>query len=283
MVMFLLVFFGGLLAWIVGPESEFLAEPNRIGVIEIKGIISDVQENLKAFKQYRKDENIKAILLRIDSPGGAVGPSQELYREVRRTIEKKPVVASLGATAASGGYYIASAATRIFSNPGTITGSIGVIIHFPNLQSLFDKIGYTMVTIKSGQFKDIGNPNREMTSEEKQLMQGTIDEAYRQFVQDVARGRNLSEEKVREVADGRILLGQTAHELGLVDEIGNFQDAVDAAAKLGKIEGEPEVIFFKKKRHSLLDFLVGNDVSEQLSALLDGSGSFLKYQLPVFP
>jgi protease-4 len=282
-MLFLLMIFVGVLVWIGDSESDFFAEPNRIGVIEIRGVIDDVRETVEAIRKYRKDTNIKAILLRIDTPGGGVGASQELYREVRRTIEEKPVVASLGGIAASGGYYIASAATRIFSNPGTVTGSIGVIVHFPNLQGLFDKIGYNSVTIKSGQFKDIGNPNREMTPEEKQLMQSTIDEAYRQFVQDVARGRNLPEEKVREVADGRIFMGKTAHEWGLVDELGNFQDAVDGAAKLGKIEGEPELIHFKKKKRSLLDFLLGSDVSEKVSAFLDGTGSFLRYQLPVFP
>lgn len=282
-ILFLFLFLGGLAAWVIGPDSHFLASPNSIGVIEIRGLIDDVQETLKAIKEYRKDKNIKAILLRIDSPGGGVGPSQELYREVRRTVSEKPVVASLGGIAASGGYYIASATTRIISNPGTITGSIGVIIYFPNMQGLFDKIGYSTVTIKSGQFKDIGNPNREMTPEEKKLIQGTIDEAYGQFVQDVARGRSLPEEKVRKVADGRIIMGQTAQALGLVDELGNYQDAIDVAAKLGKIAGEPDLIHFKKKKRSVLDFLLGTDVSERVSTLLGGSGSYLRYQLPVFP
>lgn len=283
MIAILLMLFGGLITWMIDSDSPFMAKPNQIAVIEIRGLIDDAQETLKALKQYRKDKNIKAILLRIDSPGGGVGPSQEIYREVRRTIETKPVVASMGAIAASGGYYIASACTRILSNPGTITGSIGVIMYFPNLQGIFDKIGYNMINIKSGEFKDLGNPNREMTPAEKQLLQGTVDQTYVQFVQDVARGRNIPEEKIREVADGRILMGQTALELGLVDELGNFQDGVDAAAKLGKIEGEPELTYHKKKKQSMLDFLLGSDMSDRVSALLNTSGSFLRYQMPLVP
>ncbi len=147
------------------------------------------------------------------------------------------MVASLGSVAASGGYYIASAASHIVANPGTITGSIGVIIHFPNLRELFGKIGYQMTTIKSGQFKDIGNPARDMTPEEKELLQATIDETYRQFVRDVAQARNLPEDDVRKVADGRIIMGEKALELKLVDQLGNFEDAVAKAGELGKDRG----------------------------------------------
>lgn len=279
--MFLL--FGGLLAWMIDVEPEFMASSNRIGVIDVRGLIDDVQETLKAIKQYRKDKNVKAIVLRIDSPGGGVAPSQELYREVRRTLSEKPVVASLGTVAASGGYYVASATSRIVSSPGTITGSIGVILIYPNFKELLDKIGYSMVVIKSGKYKDTGNPDREMTSEERQLLQSTIDESWRQFVSDVSKGRNMPEEKIRQIADGRIMTGQAALELGLVDELGNFQDAVDAAARLGKIEGEPDLIQFKKKKRSLLDFLLGSDISERLNSLLNFSGSVLRYQMPLFP
>jgi protease-4 len=237
---------------------------------------------LKGFREFRKDSNVKCILLRIESPGGGIGASQELYREVRRTIEVKPVVASLGGIAASGGYYIASAANRIVANPGTITGSIGVISYFPNFRELFEKIGFTAVTIKSGRFKDIGNPDRNMTQEERDLLQSAMDEAHRQFIRDVARGRNLSEEKVREVADGRILMGERAQQLGLVDELGNFEDAVKASAMLGKIEEEPELIYAKKKRHSMLDLLIGSEMSEAIDGYLSGSSNFLRYQAPAF-
>lgn len=263
-------------------DSDLFASPNRIGVIEVRGLISDAQDTLKDIKKFRKDANVKVLLVRIDSPGGGIGPSQEIYRELRRTIEEKPVVASMGSVAASGGYYIASATNRIVANPGTITGSIGVISYFPNLQELFEKIGFETIIIKSGRYKDLGNPGREMTQQERELLQGTIDEAHGQFVQDIAKGRNLPEEKVREIADGRIIMGETARKLGLVDELGNLEDAINVAVQLGKIEGEPELIYPKKKKRSLIDLLLGSEVTGRVNAYLDsldGSMSFLRYQL----
>jgi protease IV len=271
------------LVWVMTPDFQLLASPNRIGVLEVRGVIDNVQESVKALKEFRQDVNVKAILVRIDSPGGGIGPSQELYREIRRTIEEKPVVASMGGIAASGGYYIAAAASRIVANPGTITGSIGVISYFPNLRELFDKIGFSAVIIKSGRYKDTGNPGREMTDEEKALLQTTMDQAHSQFIRDVAKGRNLPEEKVREIADGRILMGESAQQLGLVDELGNFEDGVNAAAKLGKIEGEPDLLYAKKKKRSLLDFILGSEVSEQLDGLVNGSLQILRYQASYWP
>jgi protease-4 len=271
----------GLLTWLGTSDFEFLASANRIGVIEIRGIISDTQETLKSIKSFRENPNVKVILIRIETPGGGVGPSQEVYREVRRTVEQKPVVASLGSIAASGGYYIASATNRIIANPGTITGSIGVISYFPNLRELFEKVGYTMNTIKSGRFKDMGNPAREMTPQEREILQETIDEAHRQFIRDVAIGRNLSEEKVREIADGRILMGESALGLGLIDELGNYEDAVIAAAKLGKIEGKPDLVYAKKKKKSLLEFILGSELSDRASAYFGGSLDFIRYQVPL--
>jgi protease IV len=282
MIILFFVVFISFLVWLMSPDLQFLASPNRVGVIEIRGLIENVQDSLKGFREFRKDPNVKCILLRIESPGGGIGASQELYREVRRTIEVKPVVASLGGIAASGGYYIASAANRIVANPGTITGSIGVISYFPNLRELFEKIGFTAVIIKSGRFKDIGNPDREMTQEERELLQSTMDEAHRQFIRDVARGRNLPEEKVREVADGRIFMGERAQQLGLVDELGNFEDAVKASAMLGKIEEEPELVYAKKRKRSLLDLLIGSEMSEAINSYLSGSLTFLRYQVPTF-
>lgn len=271
------------LAWLMTPDFQLFSRPNRIGVLEVRGVIDNVQEALKALKEFRQDENIKAVLVRIDSPGGGIGASQELYREIRRTVEEKPVVASLGGIAASGGYYIASAASRVVANPGTITGSIGVISYFPNLRELFEKVGFSAVIIKSGQFKDTGNPGREMTQEEKTLLQTTMDQAHSQFIRDVAQGRNLPEAKVREIADGRIIMGESAQQLGLVDELGNFEDAVKASAKLGKIEGEPDLLYAKKKKRSLLDYLLGSEVSEQLDGLVNGSLNILRYQAPYWP
>ncbi|MFZ2447923.1 MAG: signal peptide peptidase SppA [Syntrophobacteraceae bacterium] len=271
----------GAVAWYFS-DIELSVKNNRVGVVEVKGTITNSQETVKQLKEFRKDSSVKAIIVRIDSPGGAVGPSQEVYTEIRRTIQSKPVVASLGSVAASGGYYIASAANTIVANAGTITGSIGVIIYFPNLRELFEKIGYQMTTVKSGQFKDIGNPSREMTPEERELIQGTIDETYSQFVRDVARARNLPEEQVRKVADGRIILGEKARELKLVDQLGNFEDAVAKAAELGKIEGDPEITYAKKTKRSVMDLLLGSDVSEKLNDVIYDSSAFLRYQLPDF-
>ncbi|MGA2026105.1 MAG: signal peptide peptidase SppA [Syntrophobacteraceae bacterium] len=271
----------GVIVWLCS-DFEFSLKDNRVGLIELKGTITNSQDTLKQITDFRKDASIKAIVLRIDSPGGAVGPSQEIYREIRRAAKSKPVVASLGGVAASGGYYIASAASHIVANPGTITGSIGVIIHFPNLRELFSKIGYQMTTIKSGQFKDIGNPGRDMTPEEKELLQGTIDETYRQFVRDVAQARNLPEDRVREVADGRIIMGEKALELKLVDQLGNFEDAVAKAGELAKIEGEPEVVKAKKSKLSLLDFILGSDVGERMGDIIYDSSAFVRYQLQDF-
>jgi protease-4 len=271
----------GVIIWLVS-GVDFSVKGNRVGEIDIKGTILNSQETLKQIKDFRKEASIKAIVLRIESPGGAVGPSQEIYREIRRTTQTKPVVVSMGSVAASGGYYIASAASHIVANPGTITGSIGVIIHLPNLQELFGKIGYQMTTIKSGKFKDIGNPARDMTPEEKELLQATIDETYRQFVRDVALARHLPEDQVRSFADGRIIMGEKALELKLVDQLGNFEDAVAKAGELGKIEGEPEVVKAKKSRHSLLDLLVGGDVSERVSDIIYDSSACVRYELPDF-
>jgi protease-4 len=271
----------GVIVWLVS-GVEFSVKGNRVGLIDVKGTIISSQETLKQITDFRKESSIKAIVLRIDSPGGSVGPSQEIYREIRRTAQSKPVVASLGSVAASGGYYIASAASYIVANPGTITGSIGVIIHFPNLRELFGKIGYQMITIKSGQFKDIGNPARDMTPEEKELLQATIDETYHQFVRDVALARNLPEDRVREVADGRIIMGEKALELKLVDQLGNFEDAVAKAGELAKIEGEPEVVKPKKSKFSLLDLVLGSDVGERMNEIIYDSSAFVRYQLPDF-
>lgn len=280
MISLSIVTFIGLVIALFITDIEPLTESNRIGVIEVRGTISDAQEFIKSIKELREDDRVRAILIRVDSPGGGVGPSQEMYREIVRTIETKPVVVSLGSIAASGGYYIAAPGSHIVANPGTVTGSIGVISYFPNLQGLFDKIGYSMVIIKSGQYKDIGNPARDMTTEERALLQDTIDETYVQFVRDIALARKLPEEKVREFADGRIFTGETALHLGLVDSLGNYEDAVRKAASLGKIEGDPKVIIVKKKKRSLLDLFLGEDVSSQLSQFLNGPMNMLRYQVP---
>lgn len=275
----LLLLLGGIFVSLVAPDVFEMPEPNRIGVVEVKGTITGSTETLKAIKEFRKDRNVRCLLVRIESPGGGVGPSQEIYREIMKTKTHKPVVISMGSVAASGGYYIAAAGTHVLANPGTVTGSIGVVSYFPDLRELFEKIGYSTNIIKSGKFKDIGNPGRELTPEERQLLQATIDETYGQFVRDIAVARNMDEAKIREFADGRIIMGESALRLGLIDELGNFEDAVVKAAQLGRIVGEPELIYAKKKRTSLLDFIIGGDMSERLNSLIVETPNPLRYQL----
>ena len=195
-------------------------------------------------EQAQKDSSVKAIVLRINSPGGSVVASDEIYQQMLKM--EKPIVVSMGELAASGGYYISAPADLVMANPATLTGSIGVITQIPNLEELMEKIGVEVVVIKSGIHKDEGSPFREMTEEEEAIWQAIIDEAYSQFVAIVVEGRGLPEEKVREIADGRVYTGKQAMELGLVDELGNLPQAIDRAAELGGIEGEPRLVEYHR-------------------------------------
>jgi protease-4 len=252
-----------------GPSTRF-SFGNKIGVIPIQGNIEDPEPVLSQLIKFKKDDGIKAIILRIDSPGGSVGPSQEIYREVRKTIETKKVIVSMGNLAASGGYYIASAADKIVANPGTITGSIGVIMEFIQLRDLLGKIGVGLEVLTSGEFKDIGSPHREMTEKDRELLRTLINDIQEQFVDAVALGRDLPVEKVREIADGRIFTGARAKELGLVDALGNFRDAVDLAKDMTGITGEVTLVYPSKPRIRLWD-LIFQDTSRALSrAIVDG-------------
>jgi protease-4 len=248
----------------------------QVGVIEITGVITDPKETLTQLKEFRNNKDVKAIVLRINSPGGGVGPSQEIYEEVRKTSRVKKIVASMGAIAASGGYYVASAADHIMASPGSITGSIGVIMEFANFQELFKKIGVSAFVLKSGEYKDIGFPLRKMTPQEKALLQAFIDNVHQQFVAAVAQARKISKEKIQAIADGRILSGEQAKVLGLLDSLGNFEDAIAMAANLGGIKGEPSVVYAKKKKFSLLQYLLGSStwtgVLDQITASALHSG-----------
>ncbi|SMC24908.1 signal peptide peptidase A. Serine peptidase. MEROPS family S49 [Desulfacinum hydrothermale DSM 13146] len=283
LLIFFLFPFVALMVWFAPADWDWMASPNRVGVVEVEGVIKDARPVLEALVSFRRDPNVRAIVVRIESPGGGVGASQEIYREVRRTDKVKPVVASLGGVAASGGYYVASGARTIIANPGTLTGSIGVVAHLPNLASLFQKVGYRTVTIKSGRFKDVGNPGREMTEEERALLQETMDTMHAQFIRDVAEGRGLDVASVKRIADGRILSGEAAFKYKLVDELGNFQDAVAKAAELGEIQGEPHVVYAEKKRTSLLQWILGKSGIEGLRETLDPALNPLRYQLILSP
>ena len=261
---FLSLFIGLIVISII--VSFFYASGDKVGVLEIKGLISDSSEINKAIIAFREREDIKAIVLRIDSPGGAVGPSQEIYREVKKIKkEKKVVVASMGSVAASGGYYIAVAADQIMANPGTITGSIGVIIEFANVQELLDKLGLKGVVIKSGKFKDTGSPLREMDDEERSILQGLINDIHRQFVAVVAENRKLEINDVKDIADGRIFSGAQAQQARLVDKLGNLEDAIELASNLAGIEGKPHVVYSRRSKNSLLDIIFGKGMDSFFS------------------
>jgi protease-4 len=253
-----------------------LARGERVGVISVSGMISDSESTIEQLKKFAKDDSVKAIVLRINSPGGGVAPSQEIYEEVKKARAKKPILASLGALAASGGYYIACATQRVYANPGTITGSIGVIMPFMNVKDLVEKLGVKGMTVKSGAFKDMGSPLRDMTPGERELLQGVVDNVHLQFVNAVADGRNLDREDVLRIADGRIFTGEQAKGLGLVDVLGNLEDAISDAGKLGKISGEPKVVTIPKKKISFLELL-----REETRSLIDEkiSGNHLRLDL----
>jgi protease-4 len=278
----LLIVLLGSIAWfsyLRGRDSG-LVFGDKVAVVEIKGVVADAEPTIENLTNFTKDDSVKALVLRIESPGGGVSPSQELYEEVRRTVQKKPVVVSMGAVAASGGYYIAAAAQKIYANPGTITGSIGVILQFTNLEELFRKIGFRMEIVKSGPYKDVGNPGREMTPEERAYLQDLIDNVHQQFVRAVAQGRRMEEEKVQEVADGRIFTGEQAKELGLVDELGDLKDAINAAAKMAGIEGEPKVVYPEEEKRSLLSYLLDQATKNLVDQLQKYMGLLLLYPLP---
>ncbi|MCA1796192.1 MAG: signal peptide peptidase SppA [Desulfuromonadaceae bacterium] len=235
------------------PKGFSLAD--KVGVVEVLGPITSSKEIIEDLKTFERDESIKAIVLRVDSPGGGVGPAQEIYAAVK-ALKSKPVTVSMGSVAASGGYYIAAPAAHVFANPGTITGSIGVIMEFPDIADLLEKIGLQRRVIKSGQFKDIGSPVREMTPDERELLQGLIDDVYMQFVEAVASGRNMEIEAVKAIADGRIFSGRQAKELGLVDELGGLQSAIDYSARRVGIAGEPKVVYPKPEPISIIDLIL---------------------------
>ncbi len=235
---------------------------DKVGVIEIIGVISESSHVIQNLKKLREEDTVKAIVIRIDSPGGAVGPSQEIFREIQKTIEFKKVIASMGTVAASGGYYIASAANGIVANPGSITGSLGVVMGYANFEQILKKIGLTPVVIKSGEYKDTGSPTRAMTTRERLLLQDFVNKIHNQFVQDVARGRKMAAAEVARLADGRIFTGEEALELGLVDRLGNLEDSIEWAGRLGGIKGDVPAVFIQEKKFSILKYLADSTLQE---------------------
>ena len=251
----------------LGKDKAELRFGDKVGVIEIEGMMMDARDLLDQIKTFREREAIKAIVMRINSPGGAVGPAQEIYREIRKTVKEKPVVASMGTIAASGGYYVAAAADQIMANPGTVTGSIGVIMGYTNFQELFEKIGLTPVVIKSGEYKDIASPVRKMSEQERELLQKFTDTVHNQFIEDVAEGRGVSLDIIRKLADGRIFSGETAKQYGLVDRLGNLEDAIDWAGRLGGIKGKITSVYPPEKKLPILEYLIDKAAAELKATL----------------
>ena len=231
------IFMGGLMVALQTATSEGIhGERNVVAVVELTGMIESAKDIVEQLHKQAKNDQVKGIILHIDSPGGAVGPSQEIFETVKVLKEKKPVVAVMGALAASGGLYSAVSAARIYAQPGTLTGSIGVIMQVPNFTKVTERIGVDMITVKSGERKDIGNTFRPMTPEEREFLEHTIRLVHDQFIQAVAQGRNLDEAKVREFADGRVIIGSQAKELGLIDDFG---DVYRGARAVFEILGTP--------------------------------------------
>jgi protease IV len=248
---FSFLFCGGLIAAMAvgaGSTSSRFTEPGergrpRVGVIEVKGVITSSDEILKDLKRFREEKDIRAILMRVSSPGGAVAPSQEIHDAIVRANKKKPVVVSMGDVAASGGYYLAVGAGKIFAEPGTLTASIGVIAELPELDQLLDLTRVQMHTYRSGKFKDLGSPFRPPTEDDRKLLQSVIDDTYDQFLKAVADGRQLKVEEVRPYADGRVMTGQQAKAAKLIDELGGMEEASEAALELAHVSGKPALVY----------------------------------------
>ena len=245
--------------WVIEQRTD-----NRVGIVDIIGVIQSSQKIIKQIKSFRDDKHIRGIILRIDSPGGAVGPSQEIYDEVLKTRKSgKIIYASMGTLAASGGYYIASAADQIFANPGTLTGSIGVIMAFSNAQGLLEKIGLKPEIIKAGKYKDIGSPTRSMNQIEKSLLQDVVTDVHQQFIEAIANGRNISIAEITKIADGRIFTGRQAYSLKLVDQLGGLQATIAQLAAKAGIIGAPSVIR-EKPNTGLLDWILNTEISPSI-------------------
>lgn len=279
-----LVLFFYLITGLLSPPAGFdgLGVPGgeKVALVEIFGPIYNPHPILEQLKKIEDDSGVKAILLRLETPGGGVAASQEIYARLAYLRDQKeiPIVASMGGVAASGGYYVALGADTIMANPGTLTGSIGVIAEFPTYGKLFEKIGINFEVIKSGKFKDTGSPHRPLTGEERQYLQSVIDDSYQQFLAAVVEERQIDVKKAELLADGRVYTGRQAQALGLVDLLGGMDQALKLAGELGGIEGEPRLVEFRRPRLSLFDILFGD--LEEILYLRLGLAEPLKYEMP---
>ena len=263
---------------VLHPSGHALSFGGKIGVIPIEGTLEDSRDILSQIVRFREDKSIRAIVLRVNSPGGRVAPAQEIYREIQRTPRTKRAIVSMGDVAASGGYYVAAAADRIVANPGTILGSIGVIMEFLQLQDLLKKAGVGLEVLKSGEFKDIGSPHREMTPRERSLMMEMLHDIQAQFIQAVAQGRKMPREEIERIADGRVFSGKRGKELGLVDQLGNFQDAVTLAKRMTGLQGDVTLVYPEKSGIGLLELLAETTDRGAIRAFREFLGPRMAYR-----
>ena len=254
-------------------SSESLSQKEKIGIIKLDGPIFDVEDLLEDLNEFANRDDIKAIVLRINSPGGAVAPSQELYEKVKDISKEKPVVTSVSSLAASGGFYAAVGTRKIVANRGSIIGSIGVIVEYPVAVEMLEKIGLQFETVKSGSAKDIGSPTRPVTKTDREALESVVNNLHNQFVDAVSSGRSLEREFVLSIADGRVFTGEQSYEMGLVDTLGTMDDAVDLAGQMAGLEESLERIYPKKKKHSFLDYFFDE---------LEGRASNYIQTLPLF-
>ncbi|MBM4315576.1 MAG: signal peptide peptidase SppA [Deltaproteobacteria bacterium] len=267
-VFFALIYLLGL----IKGDGRSLHLREKVGVVRIEGVLIDSADIVEQIDEFAQDDGIRAVVLRINSPGGGVVASQEIYQSVRELTKKKKVVASMGAVAASGGYLIATASDRIVANPGTITGSISAVMQFADIQELMKKVGVRSSVVKSGKFKDMGSPVREMTAEEKQIIQAIVDDIYDQFTQTISENRKVPLGSVLTLADGRIFSGRQALAVKLVDELGGLQDAVSLAGRLAGMEGKPAVVYATKKKSGLWKYLIESTATALSGKIQDSIG-----------
>ena len=249
----------------------------KVGLVEIVGAIDDPEPGVEQLERMRRDSSIRAVVVRLDSPGGGVAASQEIYEAVRKIHEEgKPVIASMGGVAASGAFYVACGADSIMANPGTLTGSIGVIMSFPNTEELFRKVGIKLEVVKTGKFKDVGSMWRPMTEDEQRLLQEVLTNVYDQFVDVIAEGRDLEREDILPYADGRIFTGDQAQAYGFVDRMGDLNDAVQLAADMADIKGRPNVVRKEPRKASFLELF--DEKVNQVTGI-SPNGPMLEYRL----
>jgi len=259
-------------------SGRWKSPSGEIALVHIKGTIMDSEKIIRQLSDYRDNPGIKGIVLRINSPGGAVAPAQEIYQEVMKLrTNQKTVYASMGTVAASGGYYIACAADYVLANPGTLTGSIAAVMAFSNIEELTQKVGVKPDIIKSGKYKDVGSPLRAMTPEERSLLQNVVDNVHQQFIQAVAKGRGLPLSDIKKIADGRIMTGQQALEYKLIDEVGGLEKTIELLAKKIGVEGKPKVIEEKEKTPFFDWLLQSSNSSNLVETLLPSSSPRLQY------